>query len=238
MTITISKKEIFDEVEKRSSLEGSVLPERFEGVWASEEEGKFLDSYWLEGYTAVVQLLKRYLKSSTLTYELNKYNKDEVLTIEAEMPERYNSLLDGSVATDVKMMIACNVLHGWLEVKAPDAAVKYEEESKGYSEDLRVKLLWRAEPDAKFSQAKDDVENLGNGDGEGVLSQAKDDTENLGNGDVEGGGEGLVKRDFADCVVMNPEWEYMSAPKKDFERMRQYRGCEEKFSDCRTRRCR
>ena len=27
-----NKKEIFDEVEKRSSLEGSVIPERFEGI--------------------------------------------------------------------------------------------------------------------------------------------------------------------------------------------------------------
>lgn len=154
MDITIAKKEIFDEVEKRTSLEGSVLPERFEGVWASKEEGAFLDSYWVEGYTAVIQLMKRYLKSRTVAHEINLYDKDEVLTILVDMPDRYNSLLDGSVATDIKMMIACNVLHGWLEVKLPEAAPKYEEESKGYAEDLRVKLLYRTEPKDRTNLTK------------------------------------------------------------------------------------
>lgn len=160
MIITVSKKELFDEVEKRSSLEGSVLPERFEGVWASEEEGKFLDSYWVEGYTAVVQLMKRYLTGQTITYDLSTYDKDEVLTINATMPKRYNSLLDGSVATDVKMLIACNILHGWLEVKAPEAAAKYEEEAKGYTEDMRVKLLYRNEPTAKMVAADNDASRV------------------------------------------------------------------------------
>jgi hypothetical protein len=153
MEIKISKAEIFDEVEKRSALEGSVLPERFEGVWSSSDEGHFLDSFWKEGYTAVIQLLKRYIKNDTINYALNVYEKDEEMTIEAEMPERFNSLLEGSVVTDIKMMIACNVLHGWLEIKAPDAAAKYQEESKGYAEDLRVKLLYRSDPNNKAERS-------------------------------------------------------------------------------------
>ena len=151
MNICINKQEIFDEVEKRSSLEGSAIPERFEGVWASEEEGKFLDSFWIEGYTAVIQLLKRYLASDTVRFTLNEQDKDEVLFVSADMPARYNHLLDGSVVTDVKMLIACNVLHGWLEVKAPELAAKYDDEANGYAEDLRVKIQYRAEPYNNFA---------------------------------------------------------------------------------------
>lgn len=155
MTIVISKQEIFNEVEKRSSLEGVMLPELFENVWASKDDGQFLDSFWIEGYTAVIQLLKRYLKSESVSYTIDSYEDNEVLNISVEMPERYNTLLDGSVSTDVKMLIACNVLHGWLEIKAPQAAAKYQEEAKGYSEDLRVKLLYRVEPAGRELPHKD-----------------------------------------------------------------------------------
>jgi hypothetical protein len=161
MIITISKQEIFNEVEKRSSLEGAIMPERFEGVWASKEEGQFLDSFWIEGYTAVIQLMKRYLRNETIAYDVNSYNKDEQLTIEATMPVRFSSYLEGSIVTDIKMLIACNILHGWLEIKAPETAAKYDDEAKGYSEDLRVKLLYREAPQAEFtSSANQDDENM------------------------------------------------------------------------------
>lgn len=156
MKITVSKNVIFKEVEKRSSLEGSMIPERFEGVWASEEEGQFLDSYWVEGYTAIVQLLKKYLSTQTVNYDLSTYDKDEVLSIEVEMPGRYSSLLDGSVNTDVNMLMVCNILTGWFGVKHPEAAAKYDEEAKGYTEDLRVKLLYRTEPTGTMNAPKMD----------------------------------------------------------------------------------
>lgn len=203
MVISVSKKELFDEVEKRSSLEGSVLPERFEGVWASSEEGKFLDSYWVEGYTAVVQLMKRYLTGQTVTYNLSVYDKDEVLTISATMPKRYNSLLDGSVSTDVKMLIACNILHGWLEVKAPDAAAKYDEEAKGYTEDLRVKLLYRNEPTQNMVAPDNDSSAI---DNDGASLEAADndkeviDKEGMKPG-VDGGENTSIDKEGMKLVV-------------------------------------
>ena len=248
MVITISKKEIFDEVEKRSSLEGSVLPERMEGVWASADEGVFLDSFWVEGYTAVVQLMKRYLKSESVVRELSSYNKDEVLTISADMPARYNSLLDGSVATDVKMLIACNVLHGWLEVKMPDAAAKYDEEAKGYAEDLRVKLLYRDAPDDDFSSARTDDDLMDKAEAElssartdddlmdkaeAELSSARTDDVKMDSGADNGGM--LSRKDYVDAVVINPEWEYIDDAKVDEKPLLQEWNKCEGFDDCLTR---
>lgn len=207
MIIRISKKEIFDEVEKRTSLEGSVLPERMEGVWASTDEGVFLDSFWVEGYTAIVQLMKRYLKSSTVSYKLDQYDKDEVLTIEAEMPARYNSLLDGSVSTDVKMLIACNVLHGWLEVKAPESAAKYDEEAKGYTEDLRVKLLYRTAP-----QDRGKLANKSCYDGKSIYPE----WEYLNN----------AKKD---CERIPPQWQRYGQREMVEVNKNDYCGCEDKY---------
>ena len=146
MEIEIHKQEVFREVEKRTSLEAAGLPDSFEAVWAGEYEGGFLDSYWVEACTAVVQLFKRYIRSDTLIHSLTAYDKDETLWMEAEMPSRYDERLTGSIATAVKMMMAAHVAARWLTVKAPDVAAKYEEESKEYAADLRAKLLYRCDP--------------------------------------------------------------------------------------------
>lgn len=218
MTIVISKQEIFNEVEKRSSLEGVMLPELFENVWASKEEGQFLDSYWIEGYTAVIQLLKRYIRSESVSYTIDSYDKNEALNINIEMPARYNSLLDGSVSTDIKMLIACNVLHGWLEIKAPQAALKYQEEAKGYSEDLRVKLLYRVAPGSQLVDADIDEEELSKED-EGSYKSSSDDIEI--NGSDNGSDEGLVCKDMCGETFINPEWEYINKARHDNVILRQ-----------------
>ena len=161
MILTISKSEIFKEVEKRSSLEGFVSPEVFDKVWANESKNELLDSYWIEGQTAIVQLFKKYLGEKTIESTLTESKDDEKFTISVDMPDRYNSLLDGSVSTDVKMMLACNILTGWMKVVLPESASKYDEEAKGYSEDLRVKMLYRIEPTATCAEtAKTDGESL------------------------------------------------------------------------------
>ena len=176
MKLEILKSEVFKEVEKRSSLEAKTLPDNFEQVWASEYEGGFLDSYWIEGYTSVIQLFKRYIRNSTVEYSLATYQADEVLTIVAEMPARYNDLLTGNIATDIKMMIAAHILSGWLSVQAPDRADKYATESTEYAADLRQKLLYRDEPGGRFSEKDipDDVEIPVPGDCEGLIKKAND----------------------------------------------------------------
>lgn len=192
MEIKISKQEIFNEVEKRSSLEGFSIPDRYDAVWANDTRGELLDSFWVEGCAAIVQLLKRYLSSVTSEHVLDDYNKDEVFTLKAELPIRYNINLEGSIITSIKMMLACNILHGWLEVTAPDAAAKYDEESKGYSEDLRVKLLYREAPITNVSTAKSDEVEFESGE---YLPTAKSDEVILT--------QGWGKCDCKECVCDN-----------------------------------
>ena len=198
MELKISKQEIFYEVEKRSSIEGFSLPERYDNVWANEDRGEILDSYLVEGCTAVIQLMKRYLSSQTIEHSVNVYDDDEVFTISVVMPERYNSLLDGNVSTDVKMLIACNVLSGWFRVVSPDSAAKYDEEAKGYAEDLRTKLLYRIDPKSTSSAAKTDSEEMDVE--EEALSTSKTDSEEMG---VE---NEVLSTAKVDNVVVAQEW--------------------------------
>ena len=159
MELTILKSEIYREVEKRSSLEAAGLPDAFEQVWASECEGGFLDTYWREGCASVIQLFKRYLRNRTVDYRLDATDADEQLVLSVGMPGRYNDLLDGSIATGLKQMMAAHVLAGWLGVKAPGLAPKYAQEATEHAADLRAKLSYRDDPKAAM-HAKDDDHSL------------------------------------------------------------------------------
>lgn len=156
MEITIKKSEIFKEVEKRTSLEGISIPDRFEEIWATEYEGGYLNTYWIGGCTSIVQIFKRYLKEVSYKYDLADYDSEEVFSLNAEMSSRYSDVLTHSVEGDMKMMIACNVMWGWMQVKQPELASKYENEAKEYAGNLKLKLLYRDSPSSKIGEKKEE----------------------------------------------------------------------------------
>lgn len=160
MQIKIPKKEVFSEVEKRSSLEGYLLSDKYDSVWASENKGVLLESYWIEGCGAVVQILKDFLNGNTDNVNLLSYNASEELTLDVSLSGRYNQYLVGSMTTGIKMMIACNILSRWLGVCSPDLSPKYDEEAKSYLEDIRIKLFTRIAPSRTFVSAKADEESV------------------------------------------------------------------------------
>lgn len=173
LTINVSKKEIYNEVDRRLSIESSVLPDKYDFIWVGENRKELLEGFWVEGCETVVSIFKRYLNDATVEHSFTSYNVESVFELKAEMPERYSSLLDGSVITDVKMLIACNVVFGWLNSVMPDLAVKYKEESSGYADDLRSKILYRNSPSKTLSAAK--LDNERTIEDELSLFQAKED---------------------------------------------------------------
>ena len=222
MDITISKSEIFREVEKRTSLEALGQTGNFESVWASAEEGKFLDTYWIEGCMAAVQVFKRYLAKSTVTHTLTGYHADETFSITVEMPERFNNLLEGSIVTDVKMMIASNVMYGWMSVKLPELAKKYEDESASYAEDLKQKILYRNEPVSKM-QLKDEDDSLIEKDDSMLAVKDADDTV------IEKDDSMLAVKDADDTVIEKDDDGTMIHKGMDRLKLTQYHGCNDYF---------
>ena len=176
MVIVIRKSEIFQEVEKRSSLEAAGMPEAYDQVWASLYEGGFLDTYWVEGCTSVIELLKRYIRNNTVVHSLTTYQADEELRIEADMPFRYNELLTGSVTTDIKMLLASRIMSRWMAVKVPERAAGYEQEALQYAADLRIKLTYRNEPEVNISHEpqEDDVRICQSDEDEPLLHKSMD----------------------------------------------------------------
>jgi len=222
MEITVSKSEIFKEVEKRTSLEALGQKGEFESVWASSEEGKFLESYWIEGCTAAVQVFKRYLTKNTVSHNLTNYDSDEILTISVEMPDRFNDLLEGSIVTDVKMMIAANVMYGWMSVKLPDMAKKYDDESNSYAEDLRLKILYRDEPVSEIQVKDADDTEIERDDS--TLSVKSDDDEK-----IVREGSMLSVKDADDTEIERDDSGTMIHKGMDRLKLTQYHGCDNYF---------
>lgn len=160
MEINVSKQEILKEVERRISLESSILPDKYDLLWVNTNKKELLEGFWIEGCESVISIFKRYLSDSTTEHSFTSYDTDSVFELKVEMPERYSNLLDGSVITAVKMIIACNVVFGWLNSVLPDLAVKYKEESTGYADDLRSKILYRNSPLKPLLPAKEDKESI------------------------------------------------------------------------------
>lgn len=92
------------------------------------------------------------------------------------MPSRFSDLLEGSITTDLKMMLAANITYRWMAVKAPDVAGKYNEEAASYADGLRLKLLYRDEP-ASQMQAKDADDTGMPKDSSELSAKDADDTE-------------------------------------------------------------
>ena len=211
MKLEILKSEVFKEVEKCSSLEAAGQPEAFEQLWASKYEGGFLDTYWIEGCASVVQLFKRYLRNDTVTHTLTTYDADEKLTISTEMPSRFCDFLEGSITTDVKMMIAANVVYRWMSVKLPDHAGKYNEEATSYADDLRLKLLYRVAPSSVMMVKTDDDVTINVGEeNEGMIVKTDDDvTINVGEeneGMIDKSMDRLILRQYEKCDHCFEPW--------------------------------
>lgn len=177
LTINVSKKEIYNEVDRRLSIESSVNSDKYDFIWVGENRRELLDGFWVEGCESVVSIFKRYLSEDTIEHSFTDYDADATFELKAEMPERYSSFLDGSVVTDVKMMIACNVVYGWLNSVMPDLASKYKDESTGYADDLRSKISYRTAPSKSLEAAKSD--DVSTQEDELSLADAKSDDEQL-----------------------------------------------------------
>lgn len=183
MNINISRNEILNEVERRISVESSIMPEKYDLLWVNTNKKELLKGYWIEGCESVVSLFKRYLDTETISHTLTSGSTDETFVIDVTMPGRYNSLLDGSVSTDVKMMMACNITYRWFSVVLPDVSEKYNVEANGYADSIQSKICFRTDPVATLSSSKSDDKEIG-GD-EAALSQAKGDSLQIGGDETE-----------------------------------------------------
>jgi hypothetical protein len=142
---------VLAEVERQSSLAASRLPATegapsYEDILFTQYDGNVLDTYWVKGVGKVVALFYRYIKNDTLTHDLSNYDSTEVITIKADMPDRFNDAFLGQIKDACKLLIASVMMSGWMNIKYPAAAQKYLDESVSYAADISAKIAFRYNP--------------------------------------------------------------------------------------------
>ena len=150
MKIIISKSEVYKEVEKQSSIAASMLvgaeSPKYEDVRVTEYDYEVLDTFWRDGVNSAIQIFTRYISNQTVSSDISTFDGTETLIISANMPDAFNDLLIGSITMGLKMMLACNVMAGWMGIKFPNSAQKYKDDALGYANDIKLKLLYRSVP--------------------------------------------------------------------------------------------
>lgn len=158
MNITVSKQEILTEVERRISLESSILPEKYDLLWLSANKKELVDGFWIEGCESIVTLFRKYIVERTTDHTLDTYNSGDIFSFSVMMPWRYNSNFDSSINNEVKMMLACNIIYRWFSAILPDVSEKYKIEANGYIENITKKINLRTPNDSSmFTPEIDDV---------------------------------------------------------------------------------
>ena len=92
MNINISRNEILNEVERRISVESSIIPEKYDLLWVNTNKKELLKGYWIEGCESVVSLFKRYLDTETISHTLTSESTDETFVIDVTMPGKRQNM--------------------------------------------------------------------------------------------------------------------------------------------------
>ena len=149
MKIILKKSDVFAEASKLSAVAAASLQggARFEDAWATEYEAPILDTFWAEGCTALVGIFTRYVRSTTSGHDFSDYDKDEVFTLVADMPDTFNDLLEGSITTSAMLFMAHFVLSRWFAFKSlTEPAAFCQAKVDACAADIRSKLLHRIAP--------------------------------------------------------------------------------------------
>jgi len=151
MEVRIRKCEVYQEVEKLTSIIGSQTitdsGSLYKQVWASPHDGPTLDTFWRDAVSGVYDLFRRYLSSCAVEYNIHESDGDEVFTLEAEMPIGFDDKLTGDIKNTMKSFFVATVLAGWFGLKYPVKAEEYANEAVGYGSSIKEKLLFRKDPE-------------------------------------------------------------------------------------------
>jgi hypothetical protein len=159
MIVTIRKCEVYQEVEKITSIIGSRTAgdsgSLYKQVWASSSDAPVLDTFWRDAVSGIYTIFKRYLSPSSVEYNVHAFDRDEVFTLSAQMPSGFDENLTGDVVNNMKSFFVATIVSGWFGLKFPDRAQEYAAAAIGYGDAIKDKLFFRKTPDQERTYKSD-----------------------------------------------------------------------------------
>jgi hypothetical protein len=151
MEVSIRKCEVYQEVEKITSIIGSQTTtdsgSLYKQIWASPSDAPTLDTFWRDAASGVYDLFRRYLSSSSVEYNFHESDRDEIFILEADDPIGFEDKLTNDIINNIKSFFVMTVTSGWFGLKLPNRAEEYANEAALYGTSIKEKLLFKKDPE-------------------------------------------------------------------------------------------
>ena len=183
VTISITKKTLFEDVARYTAYEGKKGSEVgndanfYEKAFTTDADREQLNHYLTEAVSVIVAMLRRYASEIVLPQKDIPLELTDEFSLTLHLPDEYNDAYTASIGEDVRTYIASFIAFKWLSMIDTDRAVRYKTQVEDTMKLLRMKV-WRK--DAPTRTIPEDIVH-------DELDNANEDNDNTDNENTEGG---------------------------------------------------
>ena len=145
LTLEISKKKIYQEVERTTSYIGAKIVddvEAYQRIRTIDEDAVLLDRFWKETKAEFCNLLKEYLFSVEQTGE----GAEEQIEFKLRLSESWDSVLGDTMQQDLFSFFVLNIIAKWFTLSNKAEAEGYKEAACGILTEMHINAIHKNKP--------------------------------------------------------------------------------------------
>ena len=172
VTISITKKPLFEDVARYTAYEGKKGSEVgndanfYEKAFTTDADREQLNHYLTEAVSVIVAMLRKFASEIVLPQKDEPLDLSDEFTITLHLPDEYNDAYTASIGEDVRTYIASFIAFKWLSMIDTDRAARYMTQVEDTMKLLRMKVFRK---DAPIRTIPEDIvhdDSLDSGDNE------------------------------------------------------------------------
>lgn len=149
ITLTINKKDVYDEVSKTTEYEGSKAKDddtAYERVSVTSDDQLMLERFWLEACNMMTGLLKPFIKTVSSQDSVKSADTSKNYSATLEMSNSWDPTLKDSLQADVFSYFVVSILAKWSRMANKEDAETLTAEANGFVEAVKAKVWYRKRP--------------------------------------------------------------------------------------------
>lgn len=142
-TLTITKSDIYEEVEKTTAYIGAKNKledgkSAFDQVFVTDADLTMIDRFFNESLDSLINVLKRFISGVSVA--------DVTITWQLEMPSRFDDNLLESIKSSANSFLVNSIIGKWCEITANDKVKEYADNAAALLLDIKDKAFFKKKP--------------------------------------------------------------------------------------------
>lgn len=142
-TLTITKSNIYEEVEKTTAYIGAKNKledgkSAFDQVFVTDADLTMIDRFFNESLDSLINVLKRFISGVSVA--------DVTITWQLEMPSRFDDNLLESIKSSANSFLVNSIIGKWCEITANDKVKEYADNAAALLLDIKDKAFFKKKP--------------------------------------------------------------------------------------------